>query len=170
MGLDHKQSFFEHAVLPPLIAAVIVGGLSFVYEVTISSILLFASVGASALILARRTSPELNRLRISINAYIFAIIVSVGVHYLNQWFELDVAVGLFISILSIGILMISFDAFHPPAVTASLSYLLLDRPITDLFILFSAIIILLFVVRFAVYTLILRYPIRGFFKELVKSF
>jgi len=169
-SMNSEQSFFTHAVLPPLIAAVVVGAMSFLYEVTISNILLFASVGALALILAQRTSPELKRLRITIVAYVFAIIVSASVHYLNQVVELDISVGLFITILSIGILMIAFDTFHPPAVTASLSYLLLDRPIIDLFILFSAIIILLIVVRFAVYTLVLRYPIKKFFTELIKSF
>ena len=158
MESDEQEAptWYRQVIFPPLVAACIVSLIAFVYETTLSSVLLFASVGASALILARRTEHDLSKLRAVVISYVLATAVSLAVYWLHVFVPLDTALGLGVIVFAVGALMLALDVFHPPAVTAALSFFILDRPLIDLLVLFSAIIALLVVLRLTTYALSFR--------------
>lgn len=167
-----KERKIWHAhFLPALIAGLVVAAISFVYEITISNILLFASVGASAIILTNSHSHHLTKLHTTIVAYIIAILVSSGVYFFNMYvYNFYISINIFLVIFLMGIVLFLFDAFHPPAITASLSFIVLDRPLIELIYLFVAIILLLTLVRFVTYVMSQHLSIKEFFNEFKRSF
>ena len=163
-----KQLWHEHFV-PSLIAGLAVALISYGFQKTLSDIVLFASVGASAVILTHSRSHHLTRLRTTIEAYIIAIIVSSLIFFISLFLNLNISVSIFIVIFLVSILMYSINAFHPPAITASLSFILLERPIIDLFYLFVAILILFILIRLLTYTLSQHLPVKEFLNEFKRS-
>jgi hypothetical protein len=75
--IKREKYLWHKHFIPSFIAGIAVGLLSFLYKATLSNIILFASVGASAVILAHSTSHHLLKLRTTIIAYITAIMVSI---------------------------------------------------------------------------------------------
>jgi hypothetical protein len=70
----------------------------------------------------------------------------------------------------VGFFLFLFDVFHPPAITASLSFILLERPLIDLLYLFFAILVLLVLIRLLAYVLSQHLSVGDFFKEFRKKF
>ncbi|MBN2567754.1 HPP family protein [Candidatus Woesearchaeota archaeon] len=163
--LKHERRLWHKHFMPSLIAGVIVAALSYAYQATISSIILFASVGASATILTHAKSHHLTRLRTTLGAYLIAIVISLCVYGLNQALPLHISVNIFLLVFLVGIALFLLDVFHPPAITASLSFILLDRPLIDLLYLFCAILLLFIGIRFLTYVLSQHLPVGEFFQE-----
>lgn len=164
-----RQLWHKHFI-PSFIAGILVAIVSFAFEITVSSIVLFASVGASAIILTNTRSHHLTSLRTAIVAYVIAIVISSLVYITNSVFPLHISVNLFLIVFLVSILLFLSNAFHPPAITASLSFILLQRPLVDLFYLFVAVIVLLILARLATYTFSQHLSLKEFAKELRKSF
>ncbi len=171
--IKKERLIWHKYFLPSLLAGICVGIIAWIFELTISNILLFASVGASAVILTHSTSHHLVKLRTTIKAYIIAIIVSFLFYGLRKIVHLDLALAIAIMVFIMGIFLFAFDAFHPPAITAALSFLVLDRILLELFYLFLAIIALLVLIRFITYIFEQKLSIKNFFHEfkgsLIKS-
>lgn len=166
---EEKIIWHQH-FLPSLFAALIVAFISFVYEATISNIILFASVGASAIILTNSHSHHLTRLHTTIIAYIITVILSSLIYILKSFITLHMSMYLFLIIFLVGICLYLFNAFHPPAITASLSFILLERPLIDLLYLFLAIVFLLISVRFITYVFSQHLSVNDFLTEFKQSF
>ncbi|MFH1290448.1 MAG: HPP family protein [Nanoarchaeota archaeon] len=166
--LRHKRKLWHYHFIPSLIAGLIVALISYVYKLTAFNILLFASVGASAVILTNSRSHHLTKLRTTIIAYLLAVAISSIVYGLNLLIPIHVSINIFILIFLVGLFLFLFDAFHPPAITASLSFILLDRPLFDLIYLFIAIIVLLIIVRLITYVLSQHLPVKEFALEFKK--
>ncbi len=163
--LKKERRIWHDHFLPSLIASLSVAFVLIVYERSLSNIVLFASVGASAVLLTNSTKHHLIKLRTCIGAYFISIIVSFGVYTLMNKTGLNLPSGSFIAILIVTMLLFSFDLFHPPAISAALSFLLSGKTPFSLIYLFLTIIALLIIIRGAIYLLNDKLPIKEFYKE-----
>ncbi|MFH1408687.1 MAG: HPP family protein [Nanoarchaeota archaeon] len=163
-----KRLWHEHFI-PSFIAGLAVALLAFIFQITVANIVLFASVGSSAIILTHAHHHHLTKLRTTIAAYLIAIIFSMSIYIINMYMPLSLPVSMFILIFCVAMLMYLLDTFHPPAITASLSFLLLERRAVDLIYLFVAIIAMFIMVRLITYVLSQNLPIQKFFQEFVKK-
>tara|TARA_Y100000310_G_C20676209_1_gene813201 strand:- start:587 stop:1111 length:525 start_codon:yes stop_codon:yes gene_type:complete len=167
--LRKERRLWHKHFLPSLMAGVIVGIIAFFFEATVSNILLFASVGASAIILTNQHSHHLTKLHTTIVGYVSAIVLALAVYYLNTFYDLHIAVDIALLVFLVGLALFLFDSFHPPAITASISFIVLERPVFDLLYLFLAIIILMIVVRMGTYTISDNLPVKEFWREFLRE-
>lgn len=164
-----KQIWHKHFG-PSLIAGIAVAVIALIFEFTAANIVLFASVGASAAILANVHSHHLTKLRTTIVAYIIAIIISLILYFLNLYLGLSLALNLFLAVFMTSILIFLANSFHPPAISASASFFLFHRGLNDLFYLFIAVIIIFIVIRFLTYTVSQHLSVKNFWKEFAREF
>jgi len=174
MNLDQiiqKERILWHRhFIPSLLAGVLVGLISFIYEATVSNIILFASIGASAVILTNSRSHHLTKLHTTIVAYFVTILISSAVYFFNVFIPLHISINIFLLIFLVGLALFLVNAFHPPAITASLSFILLERPLIDLLYLFSAVIILFVLLRLLTYIFSQNLSVKNFIREFTRSF
>ena len=168
--IKSKKILWHNHFIPSLFAGLLVALISFIYETTTSNIILFASIGASAVILTNSKSHHLTKLYPVILSYLVAVIFSSIIYLLNKSFVLPIQINLFILVFITGLLLYLLNIFHPPAITASISFILLERPLGDLGWLFLAIILLLTFWRFLVYLFIQKLSIKEFKQEFGKEF
>ncbi len=168
--LKKERLLWHKHFIPSFLAAIVVAVIAFIYETTFSNIILLASVGASAVILTNSQSHHLTKLHTTIVAYIVAIVISAIVYFVNSLVKLDMALNVFLLIFLVGIFLFLFNAFHPPAITASISFIVLEMPLVEMFYLFGAVIILLIVVRFLTYIVSQHLPVKDFMNEFKRSF
>ncbi len=155
---------------PSLIAGLGVALIALVFEFTVSNIVLFASVGASAAILANIHSHYLTKLHTAIVSYAIAIIISLLLYLLNKYIALPLALNLFFAVFFTSIIIFLLNSFHPPAISASASFFLFERSLADLAYLFMAILLLFIIIRFLTYTLSQHLSVREFLSEFKKEF
>ena len=156
--------------LPSLLTALVVGLLSFIYEYNTSSIVLFASIGASATILTHSRSHHLTKLHTTIKAYILAIIISLLVYLLNSVIPLHNSINIFLLIFLVSLSLFLTNAVHPPAIGAAISFILRKESLAELAYLFTAVILLLIAVRFLAYLLSQHLSVKEFEKEFKKEY
>ena len=168
--LRRERQLWHNHFIPSLIAGIGVAVVALLFEFTVSNIVLFASVGASATILANFHSHHLTKLHTTIVSYIIAIIVSLLLYFLNTLIELPLAINLFFVVFLIAIIVFLVNSFHPPAISAGVSFFLFERTLADLFYLFIAILVLFVLIRFLTYTVSQHLSIREFWKEFKKEF
>lgn len=165
-----KEKILWHRhFLPSLLTALVVAVLSFLYEYSTSSVVLFASVGASATILTHSRSHHLTKLHTTITAYLIAIIISLLIYFLNSAIPLANSVNIFILIFMVSLSLFLFNAVHPPAIGASISFILRKGGVDELIYLFSAVVLLLIAVRFLTYILSQHLSVKEFEKEFKKE-
>ena len=151
---------------PSIIAAFIVAIVTAFMELTLSNVILFSSVAASAFILTHSTSHHLTKLRTTLIAYLIAMFVSGAVYGINLFLRMPMSVNLFIVMFFTGIGMYLANTVHPPAVSACLSFVLLEGYyFSGLASLFFAILLLLILVRFTTYIFTQKLPMKSFLKE-----
>ncbi|MBT3691427.1 hypothetical protein HOG16_04255 [Candidatus Woesearchaeota archaeon] len=163
--IKREKILWHNHFIPSLLAGLLVGLITFLYQATLSNILLFSSVGASALILTNSKSHHLTKLRTTIISYFITIIISLGVYYLNKLIVVPLYLNIFLLVFLIGIVMFLANSFHPPAVAAGIAFIVLDRGVIELLYLFFYIIVLLILIRFLVYTLSQHLSVKEFRKE-----
>jgi CBS-domain-containing membrane protein len=168
--IKKKRRIWHKHFIPSLIAAIVVAVIAFVYEGNVANIILFASVGASAVILTNTYSHHLTKLYTTVTAYIIGIIISIGVYYLDKLVNMPFSMNIFLLVFLVGIGLYLFDSFHPPAITASISFVLLEKPLFDLIYLFVAIIVLLIIIRVLMYLIFQNLSLKEFSKEFRKGF
>lgn len=160
-----RHIWHEHFT-PSIIAAAVVAAVMAFMKLTISNVILFSSIAASAFILTHSKSHHLIKLRTTLIAYIIAMITSGLLFVLNNILPIHQSIRLFLAIFLTGIIMYLANAVHPPAVSASLSFILLETTyFSGVLSLFIAILILLILVRLFTYIFSQHLPLRNFFKE-----
>ena len=145
-----KRLWHKHFI-PSLLAGVIVAVLALLFKANLPNIILFGSVGASAAILTNSHSHHLTGLRTSLIGYVIAIIFSGLLYIVNQYIKIDLSINIFLVIFSVTIAQFLMNSFHPPAIGASLSFVLLKQDAGELTSLFVTILILLILVRLFTY-------------------
>jgi len=78
---------------------------------------------------------------------------------------MDIALSIAIIVFLMGVLLYTFNAVHPPAITAALSFLVLNRAPKELIYLFLAIIAILILTRLITYLVEQRLSLKEFIKE-----
>ncbi|MBU1198761.1 MAG: HPP family protein [Nanoarchaeota archaeon] len=163
--LRKKRKLWHKHFVPSLIAGICVAVVTFLFEFTAANIVLFASVGASAAILANFNSHHLTKLHTTITSYVIAIIISLILYGLNLFLNMPLYLNLFFVVFLIGLVIYLADSFHPPAISAGVSFFLFERNLSDLIYLFIAIVVLFILIRFFTYTISQRLPVKDFFVE-----
>ena len=165
--LKERKLWHKHFI-PALFAGLAAGIVSFFYQATPSNIVLFASVGASAIILTHSKSHHLTKLHTTIKAYIVAILVSIIMFYIKKLVVLHLSFQIFLVIFFVGIAILMLDAFHPPSISVSISFILTNHQISELLILFTQILVLLVIVRLVTYLFSQHLPIQEFLGEFIE--
>ncbi|MFO7710159.1 MAG: HPP family protein [Candidatus Woesearchaeota archaeon] len=166
--LRKEKKIWHKRFLPSLAAALLAGFISYVIDFTLSNVVLFASVGASAFILTNANHHHLATLRTTILAYVIALIISSFVYMANKYYPLHMSVNIFLLVFFVGISLYLFNAIHPPAISVSLSFILLKRSYVELIYIVIAIFLLFIIVRLITYAYSGDLSIRHFGKEFRK--
>ena len=170
MTFEHQKRLWHKHFIPSLLAGLVVAVIALFLDMTAANAVLFASIGASAMILTHSESHHLTKLRSSVIAYFVMIIIAVLLRGLNTLIPLADTVNIFLSVSLVGIAIILADAFHPPAISASLSFALFSQPLLSLFWLFLTVIALLILVRLATYVIHKNLSFKDFLQEFKETF
>ena len=176
--LKKERILWHNHFWPSICAALVVAVIFYFLEESVGNLILFSSVGASAVILMNRHSHHLTKLFTALSSYLIAIIVGSFFYFLNSKFTFSVPIELFLVIFISSILMFLLNSFHPPAVAAVVGFILIEASIISLAWLFLLIAILLVSIRFVAYVLFESLSLRefgrefrfGFAEEIRKSF
>lgn len=167
--ITKKRRLWHRHFFPSFLAGLIVALIAFLFKVTLTNIILLASIGASAVILTNSESHHLTKLMTVIYSYIISIVVSLIIYLINFYYPLPISVNLFLVVFIIGLALFLFDIFHPPVITASIAFIQLERPLLELFYLFLGIMILLVLIRIITYVLHQDLSMKKFFYEFKKN-
>lgn len=168
--LRRERLLWHKHFVPSLIAGIAVAIIALIFEFTVSNIVLFASVGASAAILANVHSHHLTKLHTAIVSYVIAIVISLALYFINLRIALPLALNLFLAVFLTSIIIFLVNSFHPPAISASASFFLFERSLMDLLYLFIAILFLFIIIRFLTYILSQHLSVKEFWKEFKREF
>jgi len=168
--LRRERILWHNHFIPSFLAGLAAALISLLYQMTIANVVLFSSVGASAAILTNNRSHHLTKLHTTIVAYVIAVVISSSVYLLDKEIPIHISVKIFLLVFLVALFQFLLNAFHPPAISGSLAFILLDRSIIDLLYLLSEITILLIFVRFTSYLISQHLTISEFVKEFEKSF
>lgn len=166
--LKKEKKIWHKHFIPSLVAGVAVAFISFILEATLGDIILFASVGASAVILSNSRSHHLTNLRTAIIAYILSIIIAIFLYTINIFINLHISIYIFLIVFLVGISMYLLNAVHPPAISAAIAFILFQKPIIDLLYLIITIFVLLVLIRLITYVLSQHLSIKEFLNEFRK--
>jgi len=168
--LKHEKRLWHKHFVPSIIAGLVVAVITATLKMTAANVVLFASIGASAMILTHTESHHLTKLRSSIVAYTAMIVIAILIREINTLVPLTDSVNVFLSVTIVGIGVIMLDAFHPPAISASLSFALFEMPLMSLFWLFITVILMLVIVRLLTYLFTEKLTFKEFGSEFKKAF
>ncbi len=157
-----REVWHDHFV-PGVVAGVVLAVITAFFRLTGSNVALFASIGASAVILTHKYRHKLTVLRTVLLSYILSGLVSVGIAQLPS----PVSVKVFLAIFLVTMLLYSVDVFHPPAVSASLAVILYNRPLIELLYVLLVTLAMFVTVRYIIYVYHEHLTPKEFFKEFV---
>lgn len=149
--LKHERLIFHKRFIPSLISGIAVSIIAFFFQATASNIIMFASLGASAVIISHRYVHKLTILRTVIFSYLLALIVSISLLLFVSKLNLSFSIATLLAVTITTILLYLFNIFHPPAVAASLSFIIMDTGFIETLVIFISIIILLVVMKLLTY-------------------
>lgn len=168
--LKKETKIWHQHFIPSLIAGLSVAIVALFFRLNIPNVILFSSIGASAIILAHTNSHHLTKLRTALLSYFTAIIISLILVWVNSLYAFHWAINLFFVVFLVSIAMYLIDSVHPPAVSAALAFVLFEGKTLDLIYLYLSIMVLLIFIRFASYTLSSNLSIKKFLHEFKKEF
>jgi len=168
--IKKEKKLWHNHFVPSLIAGLGVAVVAIFFKLNVPNVILFSSIGASAMILANNESHHLTKLRTALLSYFVAIIISLIIAWVNNIYEFHWAINLFFVVFLVGITLYLTDSVHPPAVSAALAFVLFEGSAADLIYLFLSIIVLLVVIRFMSYTVSSKLSTKKFLHEFKKEF
>ena len=164
--LKKERTIWHRRFIPSLIAGLTVAIITFFFQLTTSNMVMFASLGASAAILTHQEIHRLSILRTVILSYFIALIISFSTLLFSQHFTLTFPLLALLAITSSTMIMYLFDVFHPPAISATLAFIMFEGDITERIIIFSSVLVLLVLVKLLTYLFYYeQLEMRQFMKE-----
>ncbi|MCK4669848.1 MAG: HPP family protein [Nanoarchaeota archaeon] len=161
-----KVRFFWHEYfLPALIAGIGVAIVAYLFEMNSANLLMFASVGASAVTITHKYRHHLTTLRTTILAYIVGCIISLFIGMIGVNLNLAMPIQVFLVVACVSFAILYFNIFHPPAVSASVSFIVFHRNPNDLVFLLTSVILLFIVIRFFIYVWYEHLSLKDFIHE-----
>ena len=167
--LKKERQIWHKRFTPSLIAGIAVALITLFFKMTASNIVLFSSLGASAAIITQKYVHKLTILRTVIQSYLVSLIVSFFVIFLIGYFKLSFtwSVLIVVTLVTLGVYLL--DAFHPPAISAAISFILIDGGVWDTLLIFFAVILLLVLVKLLTYIFYYQHlKLKDFHKEFKK--
>ncbi len=155
-----RKIWHEHFI-PGVLAGVLVALISEFFKMSGSNIALFASIGASAVILTHEYRHHLTMLRTIIGSYILAGLVGIGLLHV----EIAHPVRIGLAIIAITMILYSVNLFHPPAISAGLAILLYDRELLSLVYVLLVTLAAFIILRFFIYVFRHRLEVKEFMHE-----
>lgn len=137
--------------IPSLITGISIAIITFFFEITASNIVMFASLGASAAILTHKYINRLNILRTVIISYLIALTFSVIIYIVNLYYPMPFPINALLAVTLTTLSLYLFNVFHPPAISASLAFLLLHGSLINRFLVFGSVLVLLIIVKVLTY-------------------
>ena len=147
-----ERTIWHKRFVPSLVAGIAVALITLFFEMTAPNVVLLASLGASAAILTHRHIHRLIILRTVIFAYLIALVVSLLIEYLGRLFQLPFSLLILLTVTFVTIAIYMFNAFHPPVVAASLSFIMFEGGFWELVMIFVSVLILLVLIKLLTYT------------------
>lgn len=141
-----REVWHDHFI-PGLVAGIVVALITAFFSLTGSNVALFASIGASAVILSHKYRHRLTILRTAVVSYMLSGAISLGVAQLSA----PQSIKVFLAIFAVTMVLYSANVFHPPAVSAGLAVVLYRRPLVELVYELGATMLLFVVIRFILY-------------------
>ncbi len=149
--IKKERLIWHKRFIPSLIAGLAVAVITLFFKMTASNIVMFASLGASAAILTHKYVHRLNILYTVIFSYLIALMVSLPVFFMIQGFPFSTPISILIAVTLTTIISYLFNIFHPPAISASIAFLLIGGTMKERFLVFVSVIILLIIIKFLTY-------------------
>ena len=150
--IKKRETFvWHHRFMPSLIAGAAVAFVTLFFEVTAPNVVLFASLGGSAVILTHKYVHKLNILRTILLSYLCSLIVSLIMLWALEILSVPFSVVVLIAVTGTTMVLYLVDAFHPPAIAASLAFILYEGSIGETFAIWGSVILLLMVIKIFTY-------------------
>ena len=135
---------------------------------TKEGLLLFASVAATAGLMCHAPKQRSNSLRTVMFSYAVAVIMSIIVWNIIRSYPLSLSLALFIGLFAASFLLLLFDIFHAPALTAVMGFLLYSGKLSDLVWLLLGVWLVCIGIKFLWYAASEELKVEHFVKEFTK--
>ena len=149
--IKKERAIWHQRFIPSLIAGIGVAVLTIFFQLTAHNVVMFASLGASAAILTHRFIHRLTILYTVIFSYLVALIVSLPIFYLMKDFEFAFPISILLVVTMTTLTLYLLNIFHPPAISASIAFLLIQDSVMERVLIFGSVIILLIVIKLLTY-------------------
>jgi len=164
--IKKERKIWHKRFIPSLITGIAVAVITLFFKMTASNIVMFASLGASAAILTHKYVHKLNILRTVIFSYVLSLIASYFVLFTVHRYQLNFSITVFLAVTLTTILLYLFNFFHPPAISAALSFVMLDGSFFETVSIFFSVIILLIIIKLLTYAFFYEHlEMRKFYLE-----
>ncbi len=161
----HSRKILAQSVVIGLAVALITGLLA---SRTKEGLILFASIAATAGLICHAPKQRSNSLRSVMLSYAVAVIVSIVVWNVITTSALSLSLALFIAIFTTSFLLLLFDIFHAPALTAVMGFLLYTGQLSHLLFLLVGVWLVCIGVKFLWYAASEELKVEHFVKEFTK--
>ena len=158
------RRILEHSAMAGLAVALV----SILFRLSSDGLLLFASLGASAAVMGYFPKSRMNSVRTIVISYVLVILVSMVCLYLSNNFGLGLATMMFLAVFLSTSSMMFCDAFHPPAISASLGFMLMTAAPFYLIIMLACVISLIVMIKFLYYIHLEELEVEEFVREFTK--
>ena len=153
----------KEKLIPALFGGLAIFIVSYMLELTIGSAILFASLGASTVILSEFPDTRMAKLRVVVIAYFIAAVIGYFCSFITY---LPFAAGLAI-FLTIA-LMLVFNHTHAPAGGIALAFVFYSRESIDLAYVVLTVLALLIILKSVIYIYKKELHIKKFHHEFIK--
>ena len=167
--LKKERLIWHRRFIPSLIAGVAVAIICFFFKMTVPNIVMVTSLGASAAILTHKYVHKLTILRTVIAAYLIALVVGLSVLFFVHHYSLSFPWAALIAVSLTTLIMYLGNVFHPPGVSASLSFLMFDTGFWETITIFFAVIVLLIIIKLLTYAFYYEHLEMNKFKQEFKK-
>jgi hypothetical protein len=149
--VSKERQIWHRRLVPSIIAGVAVAIITLFFKFTASNIVLFSSLGASAAILTHDRIHRMNILRTVISSYFLALIISMIITWISNYFNLILPLQVLFVVTFSLLSLYMFNIFHPPAVAASLAFLIFEGTLIERSWIFMSVVILLIIIKVLTY-------------------
>lgn len=145
------RAHIAHAIIAGLGVAIV----SFFFQISVQTIFLLACMGSSAALIMLHPKKKSNSLRTVGLAYLTAFLVSYIIWLVGKKIALIDAfngpLSMFLVVAISFLVMVVLDIFHAPAIGGALGFVLEGQDVNELVLLFAAVVVMLYFLKFLQY-------------------
>ena len=152
--MNGKTSIRSH-IVHAIIAGIGVAIVAFFFQISIHTSFLLACMGSSAALIMLHPKKKSNSLRTVGLAYMTIFMVGYIIWLLAQKLGVSTSLygplSMFLVIVISFLIMVALDIFHAPAIGGALGFVLEGQDINELVLLFAAVVVMLYFLKFLQY-------------------